>query len=172
MIKLFLSSTQFLQPNAASRKSCQRCCKQNLIITLAEGVSFKLVSLQQARVVEQANFPSQKFSHSKYSMASRRSSQKSSGTKSGATNPQAPAPAHIDRFSQLEKQKLKIRNGTIRNGTIRDELDEFRRLRYEIETTNTRFDEPAHTGEALDDLQAKVYRHEEEMVGLRRQRFI
>ena len=62
MIGLFLCSTHaFYQHNAAPCKSCQCCCKQSLIITLAEGVRFKLVSLQAARLVEQAKSPSQKF---------------------------------------------------------------------------------------------------------------
>ena len=48
LIRFLLCSTQaFYQFNAAPRKSCQRCCKQSLIITVvAESVSFKLVGLQ------------------------------------------------------------------------------------------------------------------------------
>ena len=80
-------------------------------------------------------------------MASRRSPSKESGPKSGATNPPAPAPAHSDRFSQLEKKTAEIRDGT-----IRDVLKELRRLSYEIEAINRRLDEPACTGETLDDL--------------------
>ena len=69
-------------------------------------------------------------------MATRRSPQKGSGPRSEATNTSAPAPANSDRFSQLEKHE-------IRDGTTRDVLEELRRLSYEIETINRRFDEPA-----------------------------
>ena len=98
-------------------------------------------------------------------MASRRSPQKESGPKSGATNPSAPAPTHSGKFSQMEKQIAEIRNGTIRDG-----LEEFRRLSYEIEAIDRRLDERIRrTGETLDDLKVQVYRHEAEMVELRRQ---
>ena len=42
-------------------------------------------------------------------------------------------------------------------------------INYEIEEFNRRFDTFACTGETLDDLKVKVYRHEAEMVELRRQ---
>ena len=52
----------------------------------------------------------------------------------------------------------------IRGGKIGDVLEVFRRLSYEIEAINSRFDKPARTGQTLDDLKVKVYRHEAEMV--------
>ena len=65
-------------------------------------------------------------------MAARRSPQ-GSGPKSGATSPQAPAPAHSDRLSQLEKDMAEIRDGT-----IKEVLEKLRRLinSYETEDNN------------------------------------
>ena len=57
----------------------------------------------------------------------------------------------------------------IRDGTIRDVLEKLRRLSYEIEETISRFDVFACTAKTLYELRVNVYRHEEEMVGLRRQ---
>ena len=48
-------------------------------------------------------------------------------------------------------------------------LGKSRRLRYKIEEFNRRFDTLACTSETLGDLKVKVYRHEAERVGLRRQ---
>ena len=57
----------------------------------------------------------------------------------------------------------------ITEGPIRDALEKLRRLSYKIEEINRRFDTFACTGETLGDLKVKVYRHEAEMVELRRQ---
>ena len=67
-------------------------------------------------------------------MATSRSPQ-GSDPKAGATSPQAPALAYSDRLSQLEKDMVEIRDGTIKKV-----LDKLRRLSYEIEEINTRFD--------------------------------
>ena len=110
------------------------------------------MSLQEARVVEQARPPSQKFL---ILMTARRSPQKS-GPKSGATNPRAPAPASTNRLSQLEKQVDEIRDGT-----VRDVLEKLRHVSYDDSLTRP--------GETFDGLKVKVYRQEAEMVELRRQ---
>ena len=57
----------------------------------------------------------------------------------------------------------------ITEGPTRDVLEKFRRLSYKIEEINRGFDTFACTGETLGDLKVKVYRHEAEMVELRRQ---
>ena len=117
------------------------------------------MSLQEARVVEQARPPSQKFL---ILMTARRSPQKS-GPKSGATNPRAPAPASTNRLSQLEKQVDEIRDGT-----VRDVLEKLRHVSYDINGINRRFDSLTRPGETFDGLKVKVYRQEAEMVELRR----
>ena len=94
-------------------------------------------------------------------MATKRSPPKGSGPKSGATNDPAPAPATSDRVSQLEKQVAEIRDDIVRGV-----LEELRRLSCEIGEINRRFDTFACAGETLDDLRAKVARHEAEMVEL------
>ena len=114
--------------------------------------------------MEQAKSPPQKCLGFQYSMTMRRSPQKGSGPKSGATNPPAPAPVHSRRFLQLKNQIAEIRDGA-----IRDVLEELRRLSYEIEAINKRFDEPARTGETLDDFKVRVYRHKAVVIKLRRQ---
>ena len=48
-------------------------------------------------------------------------------------SPPAPAPAHSDRRSQLEKQIIEIREVT-----LRDVLEELRRLSYEIKEVSRR----------------------------------
>ena len=97
-------------------------------------------------------------------MATRRPPRKGSGPKSGATNDPAPAPATSDKFSQLKKQVAEIRGST-----TRDVLEKLRRLNSEIKDINRRFDAFARTDKSLDDLRAKVYRHEAEMVELPRE---
>ena len=97
------------------------------------------------------------------SMVTGRSPQ-GSGPKSGVTNPQAPAPAYSDRLSQLEKDMAEIRDGT-----IKEVLEKLRRLSYEIEDINRRFDSLDRTGGTLDDFRVKVSQYETEMVNLRRQ---
>ena len=57
----------------------------------------------------------------------------------------------------------------ITEGPIRDVLEKLRRLSYKIEEINRRFDTFACTGETLGDLKVKLYRHEAEIVELRRQ---
>ena len=57
----------------------------------------------------------------------------------------------------------------ITEGPNRDVLEKLRRLSYKIEEINRRFDTFAFTGETFGDLKVKVYRHEAEMVELRRQ---
>ena len=96
-------------------------------------------------------------------MASRSSPKVGSGPRSEATDPPAPVPAHSNICLQLEKQIAEIRDRM-----IRDVIEEFRRLIYEIEEINRGFDVLARTGEILDDLRFKVYRHAEK-VKLRRQ---
>ena len=58
---------------------------------------------------------------------------------------------------------------TIRDGTIKDELETLRRLSYEIEDINRRFDSLDRAGGTLDDVRVKVDRYEVEMLTLRRQ---
>ena len=57
----------------------------------------------------------------------------------------------------------------IRDGTIKEALEKLRRLSYEIEDINRRFDSRDRTGGTLDDFRVKVDRYEAEMVNLRRQ---
>ena len=87
-----------------------------------------------------------------------------SGPTSGAMNPQAPAPIYRDRLSQLEEDMAEIRDGT-----NKEVLEKLRRLSYEIEDINRRFDSLDRTGETIDDFRVKVDRHEAEMVNLRKQ---
>ena len=83
-------------------------------------------------------------------MATRRSSQGSS-PEAGATSPQARAAVYSERLSQLEKDMSEIRDCT-----IREVLEKLRRLSYEIEEINRRFDTVDHTGITLDDLRVRV----------------
>ena len=78
-------------------------------------------------------------------MAIRRSPQ-GSGSKAGVANPQTPAPAYSHRLSQLEKDMTEIGDGT-----ITEVLEKLRRLSYEIEEINRRFDSLDPTGDTLDD---------------------
>ena len=57
----------------------------------------------------------------------------------------------------------------IRDGTIKEVLEKLRRLSYEIEDINRRFDSLDRTGGTLDDFRVKVSQYETEMVNLRRQ---
>ena len=59
-------------------------------------------------------------------MATRRS--QGSDPKAGATSPQARAPAHGDRLSQVDKDVPEIRDGT-----VKEVLEKLRRLSYGIE---------------------------------------
>ena len=95
-------------------------------------------------------------------MATRRSPQ-GSGPKSGTPNPQTPAPAYSERLSQLEKDMAEIWDGTTKKV-----LKKLRRLSYEIEEINLRFDTD-RTGDTLKDLGVRVVHHENEMSNLRRQ---
>ena len=44
----------------------------------------------------------------------------------------------------------------IRDGTTKEVLEKLRRLSYEIEEINRRFDTVDHTGNTLDDLRVRV----------------
>ena len=55
----------------------------------------------------------------------------------------------------------------IRDGTIKEVLEKLRRLSYEIEDINRRFDSFGRTGGTLDDFRVKVDRYEAEMINLR-----
>ena len=101
--------------------------------------------------------------NSQIRMATRRSSQGSS-PKAGATSPQARVAAYTERLSQLEKDIAGIRDGT-----IKEVLEKLRRLSYEIEEINRRFDTVDHTGNTLDDLRVRVDYYSNEMADLRRQ---
>ena len=57
----------------------------------------------------------------------------------------------------------------IRDGTIKEVLEKLRRLSYEIEGINRRFDSLDSTGGTPDDFRVKVSHYETEMVNLRRQ---
>ena len=57
----------------------------------------------------------------------------------------------------------------IRDGTNKEVLEKLRRLSYEIEDINRRFDSFDRTGETIDDFRVKVDRYEAEMVNLRKQ---
>ena len=96
-------------------------------------------------------------------MATRRSPQ-GSGPKAGVTNPQALAPAYSDRLSQLEKDMAKIKDGT-----VKEVLEKLRRLSYEIEDINRRFESLDRTGGTLDDFSVEVDHYETETINLRRQ---
>ena len=56
-----------------------------------------------------------------------------------------------------------------RDGTIKLVLEKLRRLNYEIEETNRRFDTLDRTGDTLDDFRVRVDHCEIEMINLRRQ---
>ena len=137
---------------AVSRASLSRL---KLIITLAESVSFRRGELAvKARVVEYPSLYLKKF---QIIIATRRSPQ-GSGPKSGTTNPQASVPVYNDRLSQLEKGMTEIRDGT-----IKEVLEKFRRLDYEIEEINRRFDSLDRTGVTLNDFRLRVDHYESEM---------
>ena len=87
-----------------------------------------------------------------------------SDPKAGATSPQARAPAYSDRLSQLEKDVAEIRDGT-----VKEVLEKLRRLSYDIEEINKRFDTDDRTGDTLEDLRVRVYHHENKMTNLKRQ---
>ena len=93
-------------------------------------------------------------------MATRRSPQ-GSGPKSGTTNPQASVPA----MYQPEKDVAEIRDGTI----IKEVLEKLRRLGYEIEEINRRFDSLDRTGETLDNFRLRVHHYKSEMTNWKRQ---
>ena len=80
----------------------------------------------------------------------RRSPQRS-GSKAGPTSPQAPVSAHSDRLSQLEKDIAEYRDGT-----MKEVLEKLRRLSYDIEEINKRFDTLDRTGVTLEDLRLRV----------------
>ena len=56
----------------------------------------------------------------------------------------------------------------IRDGTIKEVLEKLRRLSYEIEDVNKRFNSLDHTCGTLEDFRVKVDRYKAEMVNLRR----
>ena len=87
-----------------------------------------------------------------------------SDPKAGASSPQARAPAYSNKLSQLEKDVAEIRDGTVKGA-----LEKLRRLSYDIEEINKRFDIVDCTGDTLEDLRVRVYHHENEMTNLKRQ---
>ena len=95
-------------------------------------------------------------------MAARRP--QGSDPKAGATSPQARAPAYSDRLSQLEKDVAEIRDGK-----VKEMLEKLRRLSYDIEEINKRFDTVDRTGDNLEDLRVRVYHHENYITNLKRQ---
>ena len=153
MIRLFLSPL----PYTASRKSCQRCCKQGLIIT-----------------PEITHYASRKYELQTWRACSKLGlccsqvpiSRKLQGLdpKAGATSLQARAPAYSDRLSKLEKDVAEIRDGT-----VKEVLEKLRGLSDDIEEVNKRFDTVDRTGDTLEDLRVRVYHHENEMTNLKRQ---
>ena len=56
----------------------------------------------------------------------------------------------------------------IRDGTIKEVLEKLRRLSYEIEEINTRFDTD-RTGDTLENLRVGADNYENEMINLKRQ---
>ena len=108
----------------------------------------------KARVVEYPSLYLKKF---QILIATRRSPQ-GSGPKSGTTNPQASVPAYNDRLSQLEKDMTEIRAGT-----IKEVLKKFRRLDYEMEEINRRFDSLDRTDVTLNDFRLRVDHYESKM---------
>ena len=57
----------------------------------------------------------------------------------------------------------------IRDRTVNEVLEKVRRLSYDIEEINKRFDTVDCTGDTLEDLRVRVYHHENEMTNLKRQ---
>ena len=57
----------------------------------------------------------------------------------------------------------------IRDGAIKEVLEKLRRLGYEIEEINRRFNSLDRIGETLDDFRLRVDHYESEMANLRRQ---
>ena len=57
----------------------------------------------------------------------------------------------------------------IRDGTVKEVLEKLRRLSYDIEEINRRFDTVDRAGDTLEDLRVRVYHHENEMANLKRQ---
>ena len=54
----------------------------------------------------------------------------------------------------------------IRDGTIKEVLEKLRRLSYEIEEINRRFNLLDRTGETLDDVRLSVNHYEREITNL------
>ena len=57
----------------------------------------------------------------------------------------------------------------IRDGRVKEVLEKLRRLSYDIEEINKRFDTVDRTGDTLEDLRVRVDHHENEMTNLKRQ---
>ena len=96
-------------------------------------------------------------------MAARRP--QGSDPKAGVTSPEARVPAYSDRLSQLGNDVAEIRNGTVKKV-----FEELRRLSYDIEEINKRFDTVDRTGDTLEELRVRVnHHHENKMTNLKRQ---
>ena len=96
-------------------------------------------------------------------MAARRP--QGSDPKAGVTSPEARVPAYSDRLSQLGNDVAEIRNDT-----VKEVFEELRRLSYDIEEINKRFDTVDRTGDTLEELRVRVYHHHENnMTNLKRQ---
>ena len=85
-------------------------------------------------------------------MAARRP--QGSDPKAGVTSPKARVPAYSDRLSQLGNDVAEIRKDT-----VKEVFEELRRLSYDIEEINKRFDTVDRTGETLEELRVRVYHH-------------
>ena len=70
---------------------------------------------------------------------------KGTDPKAGVTSPEVRVPAYSDRLSQLEKDVAEIRDDTVKKA-----LEELRRLSYDIEEINKRFDTVDRTGDTLE----------------------
>ena len=57
----------------------------------------------------------------------------------------------------------------IRDGTVKEALEKLRRLSYEIDEINRRFDTLDRTGDSLEDFRVRVDHYENEMINHRRQ---
>ena len=96
-------------------------------------------------------------------MAARRP--QGSDPKPGVTSPEARVPAYSDRLSQLGNDVAEIKNDTVKKV-----FEELRRMSYDIEEINKRFDAVDRTGDTLEELRVRVYHHREnKMTNLKRQ---